>query len=99
MDKKRVQSSHLALRFYKHDGWTKEVLEKYLKRGRVIDQFHDQEARDYYWLDHEQSSQFDMVKLFENEVSEVTRWYDYDGPLGYLREKESDLEYMKRFNW
>ena len=37
MNKKRVSSSNLALRFYKFDGWTRECLEKYLMKGELYD--------------------------------------------------------------
>lgn len=90
--KKTVHSSHLALRFYKHDGWTKEILDKYLIRGRVVDQWADQEVRDYWFLDHTQYSAFDCEKLLENEVGKVVRWYDGDN-------RESDLEFLKGMNW
>ena len=90
--KKRVQSSHLALRFYKHDGWTKEILDPYLIRGRVIDQREGQEVRNYFWLDHEQNSALDMDRLLSEQISEVRRWYD--GP-----PRESEIEYLKGMNW
>lgn len=93
MIKKRVQSSHLALRFYKHDGWTKEILDQYLIRGRVVDIYPGQKQRDYWWLDHEQGSALDMDRLYKNEVGEVSRYRDM-AALG-----KSDLEYMKGFNW
>lgn len=84
-----VHSSHLALRFYKHDGWTKEILDQYLKMGRVRDQIEGQEVRDYWFLDHNLGSCFDMDRLYNDRVSKVLT---YDG-------KEGDLEYMRRMNW
>lgn len=89
--KKPVTSSHLALRFYKHVGWTKELLEQYLIRGRVCDQWADQEVRDYYFLDHTMNSALDMDRLYKEQISKVVRWYD--GP-----PRETDLEYLKSFN-
>lgn len=50
MIKKRVSSSHLALRFYKAEGWTREELEACLRPGtdgRIRDTSeHYQEASD-----------------------------------------------------
>lgn len=92
LEKKPVSSSHLALRFYKHCGWTKEILEKYLIRGAVKDQAEGQEVRDYWWLDHTQNSCLDMKRLLDEQVSQVIRWYD--GP-----PRETDLEYLEKFNW
>lgn len=87
-----VHSSHLALRFYKSDGWTKEILDQYVVRGRVVDVWQDQPVRDYYFLDHTQSSQLDMDKLYNERVSKVYRWSDTaDQLLG-------DLEYLKEMN-
>ena len=91
--KKRVSSSHLALRFYKHAGWTKEILDQYLLRGRVVDIWPGQEQRDYWFLDHTQGSRLDMKRLYENEVSEVIRYSET------AEQGKSDLEYMERFNW
>jgi len=93
MTKKRVQSSHLALRFYKHDGWTKEILDKYLVRGRVVDIWPGQEQRDYWFLDHTEGSTLDMDRLYKNEVGEVCRYSET------AEKGASDLNYMKRFNW
>lgn len=90
--KKPVHSSHLALRFYKHDGWTKEILDQYITRGRVMDQREGQEVRDYWLLDHELASRLDMPRLLENEISKVVRWYD--GP-----PRETDIEYLNEMNW
>lgn len=88
--KKIVHSSHLALRFYKR--WTKEILDQYLIRGRVVDIWPGQEVRDYWFLDHTMNSALDMEKLLENEIGQVVRWYD--GP-----SRESDLEFLKGMNW
>ena len=90
--KKPVHSSHLALRFYKADGWTKEILDKYLERGRVVDIWPGQEQRDYWFLDHEKGSRLDMSLLLENEISEVVRWDEG-------RSGQSDIDFLKRMNW
>lgn len=100
MKKKTVHSSHLALRFYKHDGWTKEILEAYLTCGRVVDIWPGQEERDYWFLDHTQGSRLDMDRLYAEQVGKVVRWYDFEDPehKGWGH-NESDLAFLKRMNW
>lgn len=91
--KKIVRSSNLALRFYKHDGWTRECLEQYLVAGKIMDtalMFQDRPEEAYFLLDV--GSRFDMQRLYENEVSDVVRRFD-DDP------SETDFHFMERFNW
>ena len=70
---KHILSSHLALRFYKHLGWTKEILDQYVTRGRVMDQVGDQEVRDYWLLDNRQASR--MGAEGRRPVSCGAEWY------------------------
>jgi len=43
----KIRSSHLALRFYEHDGWTSDILEPLVTKGR----FHYQECSvGNYWI-------------------------------------------------
>jgi hypothetical protein len=89
--KKIVRSSNLALRFYQNDGWTKEVLEKYLIKGSFLDskeRFGD--TNPYFVLNV--GSQLDMKRLYEEQVSSVQRAFD-DYP------HQTDLGFMERFNW
>lgn len=91
--KKPVSSSHLALRFYKADGWTRTCLIKYLKQGEILDTAFthgDQAVHAYLYMSPE--SKMDMRALLENEVSKVIRWYGGDP-------KETDLEYLESMNW
>jgi hypothetical protein len=88
-----VSSSHLALRFYKVAGWTKEILDEYLIKGRVVDIWPGQKVRDYWWLDHEKGSQLDMDRLYNERVSAVHRFDEK------AETHLTDLEYMKRMNW
>jgi ribosomal protein S18 acetylase RimI-like enzyme len=93
MSKKEVHSSNLALRFLKRCGWTKETLEQYLIRGKLIDtqeSHDDDEYWAYYILDV--GSRLDMKKLYEEQVSVVYRAFD-DYP------NMTDLEFMESKNW
>lgn len=81
-----IKSSHLSLRFYKKDGWTKELLEVYLTKGSVKDQMPNREVWDYYFID----GSLDMEKLF-NEIEPLV--YDFKNKLA-----ENPLEYLKEMN-
>jgi hypothetical protein len=91
--KKPVHSSHLALRFYKRDGWALDCLKGYLTKGEFKDTSltrGDADENAYFILDVGSSA--NMKSLLENEVSKVVRWYTDE-------RTESDLEYMNSFNW
>ena len=91
--KKPVRSSHLALRFYKSDGWTKECLSKYLVRGELKDSesTHGDKPETAYFIIGV-GSRLDMDNLYDHEVSIVHRWYS--GP-----SEETDLDYLEEMNW
>ena len=59
----------------------------------MLDVWADQPIRDYWFLDHEQSSRFDMDRLYDDRVSKVIR-YSETAEAG-----KSDLQYLKEFNW
>ncbi len=91
--KKRVSSSHLALRFYKGDGWTLECLKKYLVKGEFLDsekQFGDNPDWAYFVL--KPYSVLDMKRLYDEQVSNVHRAFN-DAP------EMSDLQFMESKNW
>ena len=91
--KKRVQSSNLALRFYKSEGWTKEDLLPYLMKGLIEDTettHGDKPHYSYYRLDV--FSTLDMDRFYKEKVSEVHRAFD-DYP------NMTDLEFLKSMNW
>jgi hypothetical protein len=91
--KKRVSSSNLALRFYKSEDWTLEVLNKYLVKGNIVDsqiRHGDDPAWAYFILSP--YSTLDMKRLYEEEVSEVHRAFN-DHP------EWTDLEFMESKNW
>jgi hypothetical protein len=91
--KKPVHSSNLALRFYRQDGWTREILENYLTRGKLVDsaeRFGDTDDTSYFIL--AVGARFDIGELHRDHVGEVIRTFnDYPG--------DSDLQFMERKNW
>lgn len=96
--KKPVHSSHLALRFYASDGWTKEILDKYVICGQVVCR-HPDDISPYWTLDHREGSRFDIQRLYDNEISEVHRWYKgtaFDRINGDW--PETELEYLEKMN-
>lgn len=91
---RRIYSSHLALRFYKGWGWTKELLEPYLTRGQMIDQIEGQDVRDYWFLDHTKNSCLDMERLFKELKPRVYHWNGNKE----LFDQEA-IEYLEKMNW
>lgn len=92
-DRLLIASSHLALRFYKCVGWTKELLDIYLDRGEVRDQIPCQEVRDYWFLNHEKGSRLDMDRLVAQLNPRVFNWKDQE------LHGEDALKYLKEMNW
>lgn len=91
--KKPVKSSNLALRFYKHDLWTRECLEKYIVRGELLDteiDHNDKPEIAYFLL--RAGGAFDCKRLLEEEVSKVIRTFD-DNP------NQTDLQFLEYYNW
>jgi hypothetical protein len=88
--KKVVQSSNLALRFYKHQGWAKDCLEKYLLKGGILDtEFsHHKDPPESAYFIFVAGSRVDLEGLYKNEVETVLRAFD-DKP------SQSDFEFMK----
>jgi len=87
--KKIVRSSHLALRFYVHDGWTEEELKPFLLKGEIECTLPDISP---YWR-LTVYSKLDVESLFKEKVSEVQT---YDGKM--LTESDA-LNYMKDLSW
>lgn len=88
--KKPIRMSNLAMRFYIHDGWTKEELDGLCIRGEVKC-FHPQDIRPYFTLDHNLASQFDAEKLLAKTSKIVRAFSDQN--------QYSDLDLIKRYNW
>jgi len=65
-----VKSSHLALRFYKNDGWTMALLSECLEKGSAIE-FCPGIGLEYYRL--EVGSRLDLDKLMPH-VTNVQNW-------------------------
>ena len=84
--KKSVSSSHLAIRFYKSQGWTKELLEEYLISGEIIDHPEGQEPRDYWF--GSRKGKLDLDRLYHEQISEVQRY-------PFCDDTRPDLEYLK----
>jgi hypothetical protein len=92
MNKFTVLSSHLATRFYKHHGWTEDVLKSCLAKGDL--HFNDDKFGKFdmsYWILTVGSS-FDVNKISEY----VGHVYDYEGNLVPEQDKE---EYLRSMNW
>lgn len=87
-----VSSSHLALRFYKNQGWTEELVSACLVQGRLR-KFEDMiDSHDMsYWIG-EVGTVFD-VDLLYSKCSEI-RHYD-----GKVLEGEDAKNYIKSMNW
>jgi hypothetical protein len=64
-----VRSSHLALRLYEHDGWTKEIVESCLERGAL--KYWGNDERPYWVL--EVGSRYNLDKL-RPYVGKVLNW-------------------------
>lgn len=89
-----VDSSHLALRFYRSGGWTRTLLEGYLLQGAIGDtalSHGDPPERAYFYLDHTQGSRLDIDRLYRERVGKVGRYYD-GAP------RETDIEYLRSMN-
>ncbi len=88
----RVQSSHLALRFYEHDGWTEEVLKSCVSEGEI-----ERTGGEgwWYWRLKVYSS-FDVDGLMKH-ITKVDRWYGDD--LDFDEIKLTDEEYVRGMNW
>ena len=85
--KKKVHSSNLNLRFYESEGWSIELLYKYITNPTTTIYTSPDEPSIRYYVYEGTSVNID--ELYENEVSSVHRQYD-DYPY------DTDLEFMKR---
>jgi hypothetical protein len=90
----KVQSSNLALRFYKRDGWNQEILDGLVTEGSINKHhsFERDEASGWggYWLP-EPGTKMDMDKLM-GLVTSVHRAFD-DRP------EEDDRSFCERMLW
>ena len=82
----RIQSSHLCLRFYEHDGWTEDILRECLISGDI--EFCPGFALNYWRL--KIGGAFSPKKLLEY-ATKVDRWYEGEP-------KESDEQYIRSMN-
>ena len=87
-----MHSSNLALRFYIREGWTKELLETFVTKGKVAhcSGFETEREDMKYYLPGAYTT-MDVDRLMEH-VGEVKRRFD-DFP------EETDREFIKRMLW
>lgn len=83
----RIFSSHLALRFYRSEGWTEELVKNLLKKGRL--RFWDEAMA--YWV-AEVGSVFDTDKVLEA----ATEIYDFHQK---LLQGDEAREYVNSMSW
>jgi len=77
------------MRFYLHDGWTKEELESLMVKGKLHDPFPGDGDNGYYLL--QVGGAFDIEKL-TGKVSEIFHTFgDHKG--------KSIQDIVKHFNW
>lgn len=82
----RIYSSHLALRFYRRDGWTEELVREYIQ-GELV--YRDDGELGYFIPD------VSAIVLSQKVLSDghiVSRWAK-DAELHL-----TDLEYLESFN-
>jgi len=84
----RVITSHLAMRFYVHDGWTQEILDSITVKGRCT-MPHPEDVQPYFILPV--GSSLDMDKLMKL-VTSVTRW------MPGVDHLKNNREYLEGFN-
>ena len=90
--KPKIVSSHLALRFYRSNGWTEDLVKSCMDRGPL--KFNDDQVggQDWaYWV-LECGSRFNVDRLLE-VAGPVFDFHDKE-----LRGEEA-REYVSRMNW
>lgn len=88
--KRPIYSSHLCLRFYEKDGWTKELLDSLCRDGSVRC-FHPSDEPEWRYFTLDFGSAFDVDKLMAH-MSELFRYPGYS-------ENETDRDYIDDMNW
>lgn len=90
--KKPIVISSLAMRFHKSDGWTEELLNQYLIKGKFV--IKETFVDDFYWI-LEPYSVLDVERLYKDghigELLGKDRWGELKG--------KSDLEILRDRNW
>jgi hypothetical protein len=85
----KIHSSHLSLRFYKHFGWSKTLVERYLVSGHIDECFVGEVNFEYYRPDI--GSEMDC-EMMVRDGHEIVRWSDK------LEGFKNDLDYLRGFN-
>lgn len=88
--KKVAKTSNLTIRFYCHDGWTKEELDACCDKGEVYCA-HPSDVHPYWTLDHRQGSRFNPDKLLK-KLERIDRRFDDQNVF-------TDKELIEHFNW
>lgn len=84
--KKIIRSSHLALRFYRSDGWTRKEVEDLVDEGEIEDTFElHADADPYFRLKLHGKFKIDKIILCSHIIN---RYYQGEP-------KESDIDYLK----
>ena len=87
----RVVTTNLAMRFYKSDGWTREILSGLVKEGSIDPRFKFfADDRLPYWIP-EVGTQLDIDRLLKITTS-VQRTFN-----GYPN--QTDKEHLESKNW
>jgi hypothetical protein len=93
MSELKVFSSHLALRFYRGQGWTEELIKSFMNRGQL--KFWDDKIGEVdmsYWIG-EVGTEYDTDKLIATAIGGVFDFYDH------RLHGEDARKYVSEMNW
>lgn len=100
MEKKVIHSSHLALRFYSHQGWTEENLRPYLLKGDIEVVGSAPKDRGDPWSAHFEywrlKCQGMVSSMDVNKLAEDCRVFDYKNRELFGEEAK---KYLNELNW
>ena len=85
----KVLSSHLALRFYTHDGWTEEKVQLFIRTGGV--KFWGEDRLPYYV--GEVGTRYDVDELLRQATGGIYNWENV------LLEGTEARNYVIEMNW
>jgi len=85
----KIHSSHLALRFYLREGWTREMVERYVVNGKIDECFPGDGDFAYFRPDIGCTIDCEMLLKDGHIVERNPTW---------IENHKSDLEYLRIFN-